>query len=51
MSTATELIDRGRFEIKLGDYGVAQANSLSDVTILPRVPRHLRDGWPTTDCT
>lgn len=42
MSTASELIDRGRFEIKLGDYGVGTAQSLSDSTILARTQDYRR---------
>ena len=42
MSTANELIDRGRFEIKLGDYGVGTAQSLSDPTILARTQDYRR---------
>ncbi len=34
MSTETALLDRQRFEIKLGDYGVGAATMLSDPQIL-----------------
>src|SRR5262245_58866566 len=36
------LIDKARIEIKLGDYGVAPATSLSDPSILPRVQEYRR---------
>lgn len=42
MSTAAELIDRGRFEIKLGDYGVGSATALADPTILSRTQDYRR---------
>ncbi|MEM1069240.1 MAG: hypothetical protein AAGI63_10115, partial [Planctomycetota bacterium] len=42
MSTAAELIDRGRFEIKLGEYGVGPATALSDPTILSRTQDYRR---------
>ena len=42
MSTATELIDHSRFEIKLGDYGVGSATALADPTILSRTQDYRR---------
>ena len=42
MSTATELFDRGRFEIKLGDYGVGNAHALSDPGILAKTQDYRR---------
>ncbi len=36
MTTASDLIDRGRFEIKLGEYGVGTAQTLSDPQILAK---------------
>ncbi len=42
MSTVTELINRSRFEIKLGGYGVGSATSLSDPTILSRTQDYRR---------
>ncbi len=42
MSTASELIDRGRFEIKLGEYGVGTAHSLSDPSIHARTQDYRR---------
>lgn len=42
MTTASELLDRGRFEIKLGDYGVGTAHALSDPTILARTQDYRR---------
>lgn len=42
MTTATELFDRGRFEIKLGDYGVGSAQSLADPNILAKTQDYRR---------
>ena len=36
------LLDKSRFEIKLGDYGVGQATALSDPTLLPKVQEYRR---------
>lgn len=42
MSSVTEILDRQRFEIKLGDYGVGNAQSLADHTILARTQDYRR---------
>ncbi|MGI9474170.1 MAG: hypothetical protein ACR2NZ_21700 [Rubripirellula sp.] len=42
MSTATELFDRGSFEIKLGDYGVGNAHALADSGILAKTQDYRR---------
>ncbi len=42
MTTASELLDRGRFEIKLGDYGVGTAQALFDPSILARTQDYRR---------
>lgn len=42
MSSVTELLDRQRFEIKLGDYGVGTAGALGDHTILARTQDYRR---------
>ncbi|MFK8111197.1 MAG: hypothetical protein AB8B91_03310 [Rubripirellula sp.] len=42
MTTATELLDRGRFEIKLGDYGVGNAQALADPNILAKTQDYRR---------
>jgi hypothetical protein len=39
---ANSLLDRARTEIKLGEYRVATATALSDVTLLPRVQEYRR---------
>ena len=36
------VIDKGRIEIKLGEYGVAPATVLADLAILPRVQDYRR---------
>ena len=42
MSTVSELLDRQRFEIKLGDYGVGTAQSLADANILAQTQDYRR---------
>ena len=42
MSTASDLLDRQRFEIKLGDYGVGTAQSLADANILAKTQDYRR---------
>ncbi len=42
MSTATELLDRQRFEIKLEDYGVGTAQALSDPNVLAQTQDYRR---------
>lgn len=42
MTPVTELLDRQRFEIKLGDYGVGTAQALSDQNILARTQDYRR---------
>src|SRR5690606_7827031 len=36
------LLDKGRVELKLGEYGVAPATALADPTLLPRVQEYRR---------
>jgi ATP dependent DNA ligase C terminal region/ATP dependent DNA ligase domain len=42
MTTATDLLDRGRFEIKLGEYGVGTAQALTDANILAKTQDYRR---------
>jgi hypothetical protein len=42
MTPVTELLDRQRFEIKLGDYGVGTAQALNDQNILARTQDYRR---------
>ena len=42
MTPATELLDRHRFEIKMGDYGVGTAQALADPSILAKTQDYRR---------
>ncbi len=42
MSTATDLLDRQRFEIKMGDYGVGTSHAVADSNILAKTQDYRR---------